>query len=176
MHRNIVSYISAVLLGSMLLVGCGVSVDEKQTRIQEVAQKNMQATVGMPSITNWTEKKMLKDILELRDAPNLITYVYTQNTLGKMVYMGQAVGFGIPYSTEYTSPSKRDGNLALPQNDPNGLFSSQNTSATWIQYIDGKTGKREVMYSEPNMIIRRTPFPARLCESWSLPDDYDTLK
>lgn len=159
-----------------LLAGCTSSVDTQQSEQQEQQQKNMQATVGMASTPNWTEKKLLKDIIELRDKADLTTYVYTQDMTGKMVYMGQGIGFGIPYSTEYTNPQKRDNGVVLPQNDPNGLFSSQNTAATWIQYIDWQTGNKEIMYTEPSIIVRQTPFPARMCEPWSLPDDYSTLK
>lgn len=181
MKKNYLVLLVLLVFGLLMLTGCADdTVDAAQAAKQEQAQKDMDAIVGMPSTPNWTEKKLLKDIIELRDKADLITYVYTQAMDGKFVYMGQGKGFGIPYSTQYTNPERvdyRNGNVfVLPQSDPNGLFSSSGVAATWIQYIDWQSGETEVMYAEPNLVVRQTPFPARMCTEWSLPDDYSTLK
>jgi hypothetical protein len=178
--KKILSLMLIVVLG-LTIVGCSEenSSDSKQSSQQEKILKEATNQTGMPNISNFTERKMMKDILELRDKSNLITYVYTQNQMdGKWVYQGKAIGFGLPYSTEYTNPEKiadslsQGGYAILPQADPNGLFSSQNTSATWIMMINPTTNEPEVQYMEPNTYITQTKVRKELCEAYSLPADY----
>ena len=87
---------------------------------------------------------------------------------GKPVFIGKCIGFGLPYSVQYTNPSKlvdRRGQPAsaaleahiIPQADPNGLYMPQGLSATWLMMIDPKTGKPRPVYVEPEIIV--SPFP-----------------
>lgn len=125
----------------------------------------------MPNISNFFEKKLAKRVLELRDDSKLINYVYTQNMNGKYVYNGKCIGYPLPYGTQYTNPEKRDNGVTLPQADPNGLFSTGSTQASWILMIDDD-GKEDVTYLEPDTVVRQAKYPRRLCEEWSLPSDY----
>lgn len=180
--KKYVGVIAIICAVSALLVGCtDAPPTADQTQSQQQAKLLNEATrqTAMPAITNFTERKELKTILEERDKANLITYLYTQNQMdGKWVYQGEAIGFPLPYSTEYTNPSYvanwRDqvGYAILPQADPNGLFSSQNTQADWIMAINPETNKPEPEYMEPNVVVKESKIPANLCESWSLPKGY----
>lgn len=180
--KKIIKSIVAVGVIGMLLAGCSAqddNSDAKQQNQQEKILKQATDQTGMPNITNFTERKMMKDILELRDKANLTTYVYTQNQMdGKWVYQGRAIGFGLPYGTEYTNPQKiadsstQGGYAILPQADPNGLFSAQNANATWIMMINEKTNEPEISYLEPNAYITQTKVRKELCEAYSLPTDY----
>ena len=175
------SIVGLLLIGTLTLgslVSCDMPRDsDKETKNQQeqlLQQANDQ--VGMPNITNFYEKKLAKKVLELRDDSKLITYAYTTNMNGKYVYLGKCMGYGLPYSTQYTNPQKQVSNYseatALPQADPNGLFSADGTSATWLVMVDEKTGEQSVVYAEPNMIVTQTKLPRRLVEEWSLPDNY----
>lgn len=163
------------------------SIDSKQKEQQNIAQKDMQNKIGNPNITKWAEKKQLKKIYELRDDAKLICYLYTRNEMtGKYIYEGRCQGFGIPYSTQYSNPERAinyedelgenimDGEPVgnLPYPEPNGLWMPDSSSATWVSFIDEKTGKAEVQYFEPLIVVTQTKKPARLCEKWSLPEDY----
>ena len=160
--------------------GCtyGSSTAEDQQTQQtdsELAQINQE--VGMPNITNFTEKKLMKQIYELRDQSNLICYAYSKNMDGKYTYLGECQGYGLPYSTEYTNPEKEidngtDGVATIQQADPNGLYMPSSANATWLVMIDEKTGKQEVRYEESDVTVQESKLPARLCESWSLPANY----
>jgi hypothetical protein len=171
--------LSVGLLGGVL-AGCSAtqSADDTQQMKQEKMLEQGTKETGMPTITNFQERKELKTILEARDTANLVTYMYTQSQMtGKWVYQGEAIGFPLPYSTEYTNPSYvsdhyNGGYAILPQADPNGLFSSQSTQADWIMAINPKTGKPEPMFCEPNIVVKESKIPANLCETWSLPSDY----
>jgi hypothetical protein len=67
---------------------------------------------------------------------------------------------------------KSSGNqYALPQNDPNGLFSPASAEATWVVMIT-EDGKSEVQYYEEKLCITQTKKRKQLCEEYSLPADY----
>jgi hypothetical protein len=122
------------------------------------------AQIGMPSIKNFREKKLLKDILELRDQEALVTYSYLRNEYtGELNFFCNSIGYAIPYATQFTNPQKiayenaNVGVATLPQADPNGLFSPASAEGTWIVCRDDKTKKTGVVYVEPKLIV--SPFP-----------------
>lgn len=118
---------------------------------------------GLPNITNFQQKKLMKLIYELCDSENLICYAYLKSDYtGKLIYVGKCIGYGIPFSAQYTNPKKiaakkHDyGYAILPQADPNGLFMPTSSSATWLMMID-KDGKERPVYFEPEIVV--SPFP-----------------
>jgi hypothetical protein len=153
----------------IVLAGCS----SNQTTEESYTEKTMEqanSTVGMPNITNFYEKKLAKQIYELRDDSNLICYVYTQNQYdGKYVYIGRSTGYGLPYSTEYTNPEQQITNGGtIKQADPNGLYSGDGLSATWLCMVDETTGDQYIWYCEPDVIVSQSKIPARLVESYSI--------
>src|SRR5271154_6362213 len=81
--------------------------DSVQQAQQEQLLKEGTAQTGMPAIKNFRERKMLKDILELRDQEGFITYTYVfSEVTSKLTFFCQSTGYGMPYATEYTSPQK----------------------------------------------------------------------
>lgn len=157
-------------------VGCTEYVGDTNYQLEQKTEKIMQQAVneiGMPNIQNFTEKKLLKDIYELCDDAELITYAYTQNMNGEFVYIGQCIGYGVPYSTQFSNPeSYYSQGVSLPQAEPNGIFKPEGLSATWLVVVNPETGKREVEYWEPEIIVKQSKLPARLCKKESLPSDY----
>ncbi len=132
--------------------------DDIQREQQEKILSEGTAQVGMPSIKNFREKKILKDILELRDQTGLTTYVYLFNEFnGKLVYLGEAIGYGIPYATQFTNPQKiviyNSGPAQIAQADPNGLFSPASAEGTWIMMKDPNGKDVKPVYIEPRIIV-----------------------
>lgn len=146
------------------------TADQTQKRQQEVLLKEATAQTGMPNIKNFRERKLLKDILELRDQDGLATYTYTfAENSGQLRFFCNSIGYGIPYATEYTSPERpagsyetpMQGNMALPQADPNGLFAPTSAEGTWVMCSDPKeSGKVRPVYIEPRVIV--SPFKLEL--------------
>jgi len=175
--KRITIIISMVLVViGLTLAGCGreaTTSDQKQAVQTEVALEEMQRQVGMPNITNWQQRKLMKMIYELADKEGLITYVYIKSDyLGKLMFIGKAIGFGVPFSAQFTNPEKvvhGDHQLGydlqgrvnypmtLPQADPNGLFMPTSSSATWIMMIDPSTDTPRPVYIEPEIVV--SPFP-----------------
>ena len=156
--KKFYSLILVICIGS-LVSGCieGTS-DKKQRQETEKALQEAHAQIGMPAIKNFQERKLAKMIFELRDQENLITYAYVVTWQGELVFIGKCIGFGLPYSVQYTNPMKysyKGG--SLPQADPNGLFMPDGLSATWLMMIDETTGKPRPVYVEPQIIV--SPFP-----------------
>lgn len=142
---------------SLLLVGCFDSADSVQREATEQALKEAHSQIGMPAIKNFQERKLAKMIFELRDQADLITYAYVVNLQGELIFIGKCIGFGLPYSVQYTNPMKiKFSDVTIPQADPNGLFMPEGLSATWLMMIDKKGDARPV-YVEPQIIV--SPFP-----------------
>lgn len=188
--KKIIRLMMVVAFVFSLFVACDgtvatntANVDNQQAVQQEQMMKDQNNQIGLPDISNWTEKKMAKKIYELRDDAKLVCYVYTKNIMtGKYIYEGRSMGYGLPYSTQYSNPEKLgietnsydagDVPYTMPQAEPNGLFMPDSAAATWIMMINEETGKTEVQYYEDNLTVTQTKKPVRLIEGWSLPKNY----
>ncbi len=157
-------FITLIVL-AVAIVGCGSGVSDADAQQAEATAKSMMEAnrqIGMPGITNYQERRLAKTIFELRDQENLTTYAYIVNHMtGELVFIGQCIGFGLPYSVQYTNPERATwktnrGYLKMPQADPNGLFMPQGLSATWLMMVDPKSGDARPVYVEPQIIV--SPF------------------
>ena len=157
-------YIIALCIAAGL-TACGKTPSENASQIERRKQGEMSLqaieSVGMPSITNFAEKRMMKDIIELRDR-NVPTTTYIVDMNGRTHKVCDSIGFGLPYATQYTNPQMPQqpfgGSVyVLPQADPNGLYSPASADGTWVQCVDPKTKKATVVYVEPRIIV--SPFP-----------------
>lgn len=156
------------------LVGCiGPDATDRENDYQEELMSKANKAVGMPNITEFTEKKMAKMIWEMRDDSDLVTYSYISNMDGKFIYLGQSIGYGLPYSTQYTCPEQYEYNgTTVPQADPNGLYSGDGLSSTWVMLVDETTGQSSPVYVEQELFVSTYKLPRRLCVEDSLPDNY----
>lgn len=139
---------------------------ESQAQTEQIMQE-ANRTVGMPAIINFQEKKNLKWIYELCDQENLICYAYLMNEMTGEIgqYLGECIGYGIPYSTQFSNPERLERDrwqsgggygFGMPQPEPNGLFKPEGLSATWLIMIDPNTKEPRPVYIEPAIIV--SPF------------------
>ena len=161
--RNILFAVSILAL----LAGC-VEDDPTSAQIERKQQEQMSLqavqSVGMPAITNFAEKRMMRDILELRDR-SVATTTYIVDMNGNRHKLCNSVGYGLPYATQYTNPQmpQRAGVSGsysiylLPQADPNGLYSPASAEGTWVLCVNPQTNKPVPLYIEPRIIV--SPFP-----------------
>lgn len=166
--------ITLTILGISLLLGCQEPkvenvADNKMAEATEKFMDEAQRQVGMPAITNFQERKLAKMIFELRDKEDLICHAYITSYTGELIYLGKCLGYGLPYSIQFTNPKKivdarnlgfskyQDaGELqVVPQVDPNGLFMPEGLSATWIMLLDDQ-GEPHPVYIEQEIIV--SPF------------------
>lgn len=169
---KLINILKSTIGGAALICICSAdscvpppTSDAQQTRQQEQILKEGNRQAGMPNIVNFREKKLLKLILEMRDQDGLVTYTYLYNEMqGKLVFLCDSVGYGIPYATEYTSPSRpayafethEAGNIVVPQADPNGLFAPNSAEGTWVVCKDPNSSDVKPVYVEPRIVV--SPF------------------
>jgi hypothetical protein len=162
-----------LLFVPLLLVTGGVdscentpSSDQVQSSQQEQILAQGTSVVGMPHVKNFRERRLMKDIIEMRDQEGLTTYTYitSNDASGRTVYVFfcNSIGYPIPYATQFTNPQKvgaatNVGYAILPQADPNGLFSPASAEGTWIMCKDPSSDKVGPVYVEPRVIA--SPFP-----------------
>jgi len=152
-----------ILLCTLFIMSCDTkqTADDQDANKQEKLQEQARAQAGLPAITNFQEKKLLKSIYEMRDNEKLICYAYLFNQFnGKLIFIGKCMGYGIPYSTQYSNPEKLTNPYAqdyvpMPQAEPNGLFMPTSSQGTWVMLIDS-TGNPHPVYIEPEVIV--SPF------------------
>ena len=138
-----------------LLAACSDYRTSREIEYQKQEELSKQAvtSVGFPAVVNFAEKRMMKDIIELRDKMQP-TYTYVMDQQGHYHKICDSLGYGLPYATQYTNPMERAG---VPQADPNGLFSPASADGTWVMCLNPKTRKAEPQYIEPRIFT--TTFP-----------------
>lgn len=159
----------AAISGALALTACGpmpVSADEAAARQTEQLAQQAQTQVGVARVRNFFEKRLANQIIEARDNPNLSTFAYVQGLDGRLICLGEAIGYGLPYSAQTTNPEKfpssletnSTGNITIPQAEPNGLFMPESAAATWVMLIDEK-GVAAPVYIEGDVTV--SPFKLR---------------
>lgn len=192
MKKRIMALMVILSISLTVFAGCEEypmeekSSDEIQAQVSEKANKQALRTVGEPKILNFTEKKLVKKLYEMRDDPELICYAYVINKEGKHVYLYRTFGFGINASIQFSNPQKRIdnkfdygsksdhylGDHIMPQAEPNNLFMPEGLAATYLMAIDDITGKTKVIYAEPEIVVSEVKLPPRLVADWSMPSNY----
>ncbi len=155
--------ILAVGIATVLMQGCNnpPNADQVEHRRQETLSEQANMAVGMPNITHFAEKKMLKDIYELRDKTPP-TYVYIVDMNGKLHKVCDAVGYGFSGATQFTNPQQivegvmRGEFTTIAQSDPNGLYSPATDEGTWVMCKNPKGDNIAPVRIEPRAII--SPF------------------
>jgi hypothetical protein len=157
-----------LILMTLIFTACEPGYGGSSTSIEADAQEKLSKAatmqVGMPSIVNFQEKRLLKQVLELRDDAKLRTYTYIVDMNGSLHKICDSIGYGIPYATQYTNPQvdafyterRENAHIAIPQADPNGLYSPAAADGTWVLCLDPKSQKLMPLYIEPHIIT--SPF------------------
>lgn len=142
--------------------GCQPETNDsiQQERTDRIIGEAVNA-VGLPSIKNLREYRLLKDIYERRDQAGFVTYTYLADLYGHNVFFCQSIGYPIPYSAQLTNPQKpiysTHGNITLSQAEPNGLFTPPSAEGSWVVCKDPNSKNTGVVYVEPRVIT--SPFP-----------------
>lgn len=177
---GVLMVLGVIVGASTLLTGCGDEPRQSSDRVQQTQQEKLlqegTAQVGMPAIKNFRERKLVREAAELRDQEGLRTYTYLENLQpqivhgrtalgGKFTYLGESIGYPVPYATQFTNPMKKENNgyqeTPLPQADPNGLFPPSSAEGTWILMYDPVQKKALPQYMEPRVA----------CFTYKLPED-----
>lgn len=149
-----------VLASTMVVffVGCeSDSAYREQSRQTEELASEANRQIGMPGISNFTEKRLLRQLFELRDS-EIRTYTYIVDWQGRLFHVCDSIGFGMPFSAQFSAPERPTSgySLTIPQPEPNGLFPPTSTSATWVICAD-PSGDFKPVYVEPTIMVSTFP-------------------
>lgn len=177
-------YIAFMGIAAITMVACEItpSSDKTQQEQQEQLLAEGSAKTGMPAIKNFRERKLLKDILELRDQSGLTTYTYLWSDFqGKWIFFCNSIGYGIPYATQFTNPQKVEHYnsqyaVILPQADPNGLFSPSSAEGTWVLCKDPNGTEVKPVYIEPRAIVSPFAIPGAVVQGEALVGNVEVSK
>lgn len=158
--------VAALLLAAVSLAACEQpTAADREQQAQTAKTAESDSAVGMPATPNWTEKRNLKMIYELRDKPDYATFTYLVGMNNQLKLLCHSVGYGIPESVQYTAPESEQRvtinstgyTERLPQADPNGLYSSPSANGTWVMCVDPVNKTTVPVRSEPNVITSPVP-------------------
>ena len=167
-------YIVVLLVAVWALVGCdrSKSTDEADSRdAKKVKQQQSQYEKSQPvPVFDWSLERHL--VIELYKTRNkkVVTHSVWRSDYGMIEGDCPSYGYGIPYDTSLTNPLRsvdRADNKAVgdrvdysltsvEQPEPNGVYASKNTSATWVMCL-GESGQIEPVYVESKVTVYPGP-------------------
>lgn len=167
MQKRIILFLLVILL--MTLTGCDFTTANTEARdSRRVAGQQSQYEKGQPiPVFDWSlERHLVIELYKVRNQ-QAITHSVWRSDHGIIEGDCPSYGYGIPYDTSLTNPltptsrdesgySYRGALVTIEQAEPNGIFLSKNTSATWVMCL-GKAGTIEPVYVETKVTVYPGP-------------------
>jgi len=171
-------FILTMIFVALFTMGSSCSGDGNQTassrETKAVQRQQSQYSIGQPvPAFDWSFERHLQiELYKLRNK-KVATHAVWRSDYGLVEYDCPSLGYGLPYDVSLTNPlvatdidqqgeehSYQGGALAsVEQPEPNGIFASKNTSATWVM-CTGDGGSLEPIYIESKVTV--FPFPVKV--------------
>lgn len=159
--RFLVSMVAVVLL-PIFLSGCDDTAEKADQLLVDGQQKIYQSVQPVHIYDYSIPRDVYQQIYDVVTTKAVATYTVIESITGVTRYEGPSVGFPIPADTSLTNPlqavyrtSGHDYSAVIEQPEPNGLFPSKHTDATWVLFVDLESGEVYPVYSEH----KATTFP-----------------
>ncbi len=157
-------YTLFMLLAMLLVVtGCKRAPTQASEEAKKVDAQQAQYSIGQPiPAFNWSlERDLMIKLYNLRNE-KVSTHAVWRSNYGMIEGDCPSLGFGLPYDVSLTNPIAASrtwwgGGLGasidvVEQAEPNGIFASKNTSATWVMCLSASGGV-EPHYVESKVTI-----------------------
>lgn len=164
----IASSILIALLAFLTMGSDGCSDEEPQDRADRLAVSRQQEQyrenqpVHRYNFSN--ELDVYQQIYDARVEGSISTWTVIRSNTGVILDDFSSLGFPLPYDVQLTNPLKvvdlgAEGGVVIEQPEPNGLYSSKNTVATWVLVVRMVEGVAVVtpFYSEDK--VSCYPYP-----------------
>ncbi len=139
----------------LLMVGCETSQESKDKKAVQQQQSQYGKSQPVPNFRHSMERELLIKLYNLRNE-KVVTHTVWRSDYGMVEGECPSMGYGLPYDTSLTNPLQRYGSssssVAIGQAEPNGIFASTNTSATWVMCI-GVAGNLDPIYIESKVTV-----------------------
>jgi hypothetical protein len=140
-----------VALG-LMLTGCNESQETKDKQAVQDQQRQYAKNQPIPTYRHSMERELLIKLYNLRNE-KVLTHTVWRSDYGMVEGDCSSMGYGLPYDTSLTNPLQYYYKGAvIGQAEPNGIFASTNTSATWVMCI-GDRGNLEPIYVEGKVTV-----------------------
>ena len=154
------------------LVGCQGGKEDADSRDAKTVQNQQsQYEKAQPvPVFDWSlERHLVIELYKIRNQ-KAVTHSVWRSDYGMIEGDCPSYGYGIPYDTSLTNPLRsvdRSNNRAVndtvdysltsvEQPEPNGIYASKNTSATWVMCL-GESGQIEPVYVESKVTVYPGP-------------------
>ena len=137
-----------------MLTGCNAQTQEDRDKQQVESQQAQYAKVQPVPVYDWSlERDNIIKLYNLRNE-KVTTHTVWRSDYGIVEGDCPSMGYGIPYDTSLTNPlqgvhiSGNGGVTSIGQAEPNGVFASTNTAATWVMCLSPSGTAIEPVYVE----------------------------
>ena len=159
--KNVKKSIVVTILSTITLVGCNEQSQDQKDKKQVEEQQSQYSTSQPVPMYDWSLERHL--VIELYNTRNMkaATHSVWRSNYGQVEGDCASIGFGIPYDTSLTNPLvgkyyRNGGTVVVEQAEPNGIFASKNTAATWV-LCTNNIGVIEPVYVETK--VTTYPYP-----------------
>lgn len=169
-----IRFFAAIILVALSLSACERETTETKDA-ERVSQQQEQYAKGQPiPAFDWSlERHLVIELYKIRNQ-KAATHSVWRSDRGWVEGDCPSYGYGIPYDTSLTNPLvatataaessyRHDSLTSIEQAEPNGIFASKNTAATWVMCL-GESGNIEPVYVETKVTVYPGPVTV----------DYDT--
>lgn len=164
--------IALIAIATIALLGCNKAEQTTESRdAKRVQQQQSQYEKAQPiPAFDWSlERHLVIELYKVRNQ-RVATHSVWRSDRGLIEGDCPSYGYGIPYDTSLTNPlvatdidlqgdehSYQGGALtSIEQAEPNGVFASKNTAATWVMCL-GEGGRLEPVYVETKVTVYPGP-------------------
>lgn len=156
-------------LGVMLLAASkcdngNPTQDKKDTQAVQRQQSQYAKAQPIPAFDYSLERDLLIQLYNVRNG-EVATHSVWRSNYGTVEGDCPSMGYGLPYDTSLTNPwvgqqvdvyGSPNAAVAIGQPEPNGIYASTNTAATWV-FCVGNTGALEPVYVESKVTVYPGP-------------------
>jgi len=163
-------YLIIIIGIAFFLSACDAQKSETTKEANAVERQLSQYAKSQPvPAFNWSlERHLLIELYKLRNK-KVATHSVWRSNYGMIEGDCPSMGYGLPYDASLTNPlvatreSLNGWNssslTSIEQQEPNGIYASKNTSATWVMCV-GESGAIEPIYVETK--VTAYPYPVEV--------------
>ncbi len=123
--------------------GCTQTSEQVDANVVNDQQKQYQISQPLPKF-DWSLERQLAIDLYIARNKEVATHSVWRSDYGMIEGDCPSIGYPLPYDVQLTNPLRvayqNGGAAVIEQAEPNGLFSSKSTSATWVRCVTRVNG------------------------------------
>lgn len=165
MKKHLINLLIGLIAISLVACEVSDSQEAKDSKIVDAQQAQYAKGQPVPAFDWSLERDLVIKLYNIRNQ-RVATHSVWRSDYGTVEGDCPSIGYGIPYDVSLTNPLKatsededgadRASLTSIGQPEPNGVFASENTSATWVMCV-GENGLLEPHYVETKVTVYPGP-------------------